>query len=236
MEVRLNRITGVDDAIVALRVSKRNINPDIEDALRESYRRYMDHRSIKEETEFMKDCILSLRKWGSKHITLLKFIDLNFTVYGLHRGGQDDWDSHTKRFDNRIVRSSTRLATFGECEKSDYYKDKIMTTAEACRFLNIDLPDSFDNNCKTFVKVENGYVDINYKKDKDVLRGLYPLCIPSNFIFSINLAEFAHVYKMRNEDTTANPEVQELAEKCMKCIEDYPLLGFTKEFILSIDN
>ena len=43
-------------------------------------------------------------------------------------------------------------------------------------------------------------------------RGLYMLSIPSNFIFKVNLTEWAHVYKERNASGTANPEVKECCE------------------------
>ncbi len=51
-----------------------------------------------------------------------RFLDFSFTVYNLHRAGQDDLDSHAKRMENRIIRSSTRLADFAAGEMSDYYK------------------------------------------------------------------------------------------------------------------
>ena len=51
----------------------------------------------------------SLFKFGTIHITLLKFMDFCFVVQGLHRGATDDWDAHAQRFNNRIVRLSTRL-------------------------------------------------------------------------------------------------------------------------------
>ena len=63
---------------------------------------------------------------------------------GMHRGGQDDIDAHARRFDNRIIRSSTRLAEFSEGEMSDYYRGKIISTDEALNILNIDIPDSFE--------------------------------------------------------------------------------------------
>ena len=51
---------------------------------------------------------------------MLDFVTISVTVEGIHRAGQDDWDAHAKRFDNRIIRSSTRLADFSEGEMSDY--------------------------------------------------------------------------------------------------------------------
>ena len=59
-----------------------------------------------------------------------------------------------------------------------------------------------------------------YIDNKDVKRGLYMLSIPSNYIFKVNLTEFAHVYKERNSGGTANPEVKECAEQCLNLINN----------------
>lgn len=156
----------------------------------------------------------SITNIGSKHITLLRFVELHFSVYGLHRAGQDDWDSHAKRFENKIVRESTRLATFDGTEKSDYYADKILTMDEVLKSLGIDLLNEININGTKYVRATNGYIKKGLENDNDVKRGLYMESIPSNFIFSCNLTEFAHVYKMRNKLGTANPEVKECCEQC----------------------
>jgi thymidylate synthase ThyX len=153
---------------------------------------------------------------------------------GIHRGGQDDIDSHAKRFNNRIVRSSTRLAEFGD-EKSSYYKDKILTTDEAVKILNINLPDSIQYNGLTYVKTTNGYILEDMKDNKDVKRGLYMLSIPSNFVSQIDLCEFAHVYKERGEHGTANPEVKEWAESISNQLEEW-FPQFNREFLMKILN
>ena len=165
---------------------------------------------------------------------MLKFIDLSITVEGLHRGGQDDWDSHAKRFDNRIIRSSTRLARFGN-EMSDFYKDKIIPTDEALKLWGINLPESIKKNGDTYVKTINGYVREDLKDDNDARRGLYMLSIPSNFIFRINLAEFAHVYKERNQNSHANPEVKQCCEAIMDELNNAQPM-FTRELMLEIKN
>ena len=59
--------------------------------------------------------------------------------------------------------------------------------------------------------------------------------IPSSFIFKVNLAEWAHIYKERGEHGTANPEVKELAELIQQSLERANP-WFTREFILSIEN
>ena len=71
---------------------------------------------------------------------MLRFIDISVTVEGLHRAGQDDWDSHAARFNNRIIRSSTRLASFGY-EMSEWYQDKIIPTDAALDLLGIEAPE-----------------------------------------------------------------------------------------------
>lgn len=255
MKVYLNNISGIDDAIVSLLMSKRTWTPEKENEIRTLVREstnfngtpifnlsfseseLKDYEMDKNvcHSEFGK-WLLKLAKWGSKHITILRFIDMSITVEGLHRAGQDDWDSHASRFSNRIVRSSTRLSSFGY-EMSDFYKDKIIPTDNAMEILGISalLPDQFVHNSKTYVKTINGYVDDHYKNDKDVLRGLYMLSIPSNFIFKINLTEWAHVFKMRNESTSANQEVKELCEAIENSIEKYYPL-FNRDFFNKIVN
>ena len=58
----------------------------------------------------------------------------------------------------------------------------------------------------------NGYILKGMEKSKDVKRGLYMLSIPSDFIFRIQLTEFAHIYKERNIKGTANPELKQAVE------------------------
>ena len=227
MRVILNSIDGIPDAIEAMYFTKRTWNMALHNQIREECA-----KEIKSE-QFNKwlDMVCKMTR---RHITVGKFIDLSFIVIGLHRGGQDDWDSHAKRFDNRIIRSSTRLATYGN-EKSDWYKNKILTTDEALDILEIKSPDTIEYNGKQYVKTINGYILEEYKDNKDVKRGLYMLSIPSNFIFRINLTEFSHVYKERNELGTANPEVKECAESCLREINSiYP--QFNKELMFSIKN
>lgn len=240
MKVYLNRIDGIDDALVALLLSKRTWNREREEETRRLVARctnrngFLKHNERAEELVEYNKKLNVLAKWGKSHITLLKFVNLSVTVEGLHRGGQDDFDSHAKRFDNRIIRNSTRLATFGN-EKSDFYTGKILTIDDLSDLGLIDLPQYFDVDGKRYVKAANGYVLEEYKDNKDVLRGLYPLCIPSSFIFNINLAEWSHVYKERRAGGTANPEVKELAEAIQDAIQtEYP--QFDRELMLAIKN
>ena len=218
MKVYLNKITGVDDALVSLLMSKRTWTREKEIEIRKMVRDALSDNgflNIKDK-KFLVE-IDKLIKYGVDygHTTLLRFIDLSYTVEGLHRGAQDDFDSHAKRLDNRIVRSSTRLATFTNGEKSEWYEDKILYPFEICQALGITLPEQFEQDGNTYVKADFGYVNAAYlgtKEENDVRRGLYPLGIPSNFIFKAQLPEFAHIVQHRDRTSEANPELKEMME------------------------
>lgn len=242
MKAYLNSIQGIPDAITSMFMSKRTWTRDKEREIRDACDYVLDRTGRFQINPDSKDervvqynkWLGSLTKWGTQHITMLKFIDLSVTVEGLHRAGQDDWDAHAKRFDNRIIRSSTRLARFGN-EMSDFYKDKIVPTDMALDILNIDLPEKITKDGQTYVRNINGYVREDLFDDNDTRRGLYMLSIPSNFIFKVNLAEFAHVYKERNKNGHANPEVKECCEQIMDLITDAQPM-FTRELMLAIKN
>lgn len=215
MKVYLNKITGIDDALVSLLMSKRTWTREKELEIRKMVRSALTEEGFLKENE--KDFLLQMDKLikygvGYGHTTLLRFIDLSFTVEGLHRGGQDDFDSHAKRLDSRIVRSSTRLATFEQGEFSDYYKGKVLTPEDICGHLGIELPKEIDIDGTTYVKGAFGYIKKGLEDNKDVKRGLYPLGIPSNFIFKVQYPEFGHIYQHRCYGSTANPEVQQMVE------------------------
>lgn len=248
MEVRLNGITGVEDAIIAMHMSKRSWTPDdelrikreVRDLLNcsyygyplESIDEYQDHKEVVKEVEHEFKTLLKL---GQKHITLLKFINLSFSVTGIHRGGQDDIDSHAKRMDNRIIRASTRLSDFLP-EKSDFYEDKILTTDEALDLLNINLPEEIDNDGVKYVRTHNGYVRQEFKGNRDVERGLAMLSMPSNFIMNVNLAEFAHIYKMRNMNTNAHPEVKQCIEEMKDLVKHATMWYVDGKYLLEVEN
>jgi thymidylate synthase ThyX len=83
--------------------------------------------------------------------------------------------------------------------------------------------------------MENGYIDEEFANNKDVMRGLYMLSIPSNFIFKCNFTEWAHIVKERDCNSHAAPELQEMVEKvCDKLQSIFPQL--TKEYWYSIRN
>lgn len=214
MKVTLNQITGIDDAIMTMYLSKRSWTEELDRQVRDEVAAIANNKGFfeKECSEDLKKRLTTLLRFGCHHITMLRFINFSVTVQGMHRAGQDDFDSHAKRLDNRIIRSSTRLAKFGADEMSDYYRNKIITTDAALKTLGISLPDELEQDGVTYVKTVNGYVMKEYAENKDVLRGLYMLSIPSTFMFQCNLTEWAHIYKERSSKGTANPEVKEFCE------------------------
>lgn len=242
MNVTVNSITGFDDAFVAMYMSKRRWTPELDKEIRDVCDSVLDKhgRIILQNCQY--DKIKKFNSWlemllrmGKKHITVLRYIDISIMTEGIHRAGQDDIDSHAKRFDNRIIRSSTRLAEFSDGEMSDYYKGKIIPTDEALKILNIDIPETFEFMGRTYYKSPNGYIKEGFQDNKDVKRGLYMLSIPSNFISKINLCEWGHVFKERNKDGGANPEVKQWAEEVMKQITQFHN-QITRDYVLSINN
>ena len=243
MEVYLNRVDGIDDAIVSMYLSKRTLTRELECEIREEVRACSaDFDSAKQtpkgcicnSTDKLKDWLNKLFKWGARHITMLRFIDLSFTVYGLHRGAQDDFDAHAMRLNNRIIRSSTRLANFQPNELSDFYQGKIIPTDQALAILGITTPEELEVDGTTYVRSVNGYIMKGHENDKDYKRGLYMLSIPSCFIFRVQLTEFAHIYRERNITGTANPELKDAVEKMADAIYQATDGYVTRDLLLAI--
>lgn len=242
MKVYLNEISGLWQAIVSMYMSKRSWTREKEREIMHIFEQCYDRRGFLYKLRLGDTAEIALMgmmdklfKWAPKHITMTRFLDFSFTVEGLHRGAQDDFDAHAKRLENRILRSSTRLAKFGGDEKSDWYKDKILTTDEALKYMDTPVPPAFMLNGRTYVKTVNGYVLEEYENDKDVLRGLYMLSIPSNFTFKVNCTEFAHILKERDKNGHAHPELKECVEEMLRLItEQIPQL--TREWFYSVKN
>lgn len=238
VKANLDKIVGFDDAIIALYESKRSIEPSKIEYIRmlnflntmTSTGSLIEDKRINEE---FKDMLLKVFKYGKEHITLLRYIDLSITIFGLHRGGMDDLDSHAKRMENRIIRSSTRLANYKN-EKSEFYQDKILTLDDAIEKSLINVPNELFYNGNKYIKATNGWVLAEFENEKDITRGLLPLSIPMNCIFKINLAEFAHIFKLRNESSTAHPEVrrciESLTHQLLKMLNHY----ISREYLDSI--
>lgn len=228
MKVYVNKITGIDDAFVTLFVSKRSWTRAKEENIRAVCDRVLDRNGRlrdnvdQSDLEQFQKWMDILTKWSVRHITLLRFVDISVTVDGLHRAGQDDWDSHARRFDNRIIRNSTRISgsNFGY-ELSSWYEDKILPTDMAAKELGLELPNEIEHNGQTYVKAVNGYILKGLEDKPDVKRGLYMLSIPSSFVFKVNLTEWAHVYKERNWSSSANPEVRECCEAIADQLEQF---------------
>lgn len=237
MNVYLNEINGLWAAIDAMYFSKRSWTRRQEEHLKELYAEHFDRwgRKIKEPNAEMQDLLNKIFKWARSHITLGKFLDFSFTVEGLHRGAQDDFDSHAKRLDNRIIRSSTRLANFGHEEKSEWYRGKILSTDEAMDRLGLAMPETILVDGETYVRAVNGYIREDLKDDKDVKRGLYMLSIPSNFIFKCNCTEFAHIVNERDAESHAHPELRMMIEECKAVLQEH-LPNLTTEWYRSIKN
>lgn len=244
MNIYLNRISGIEDAIISLFISKRNWSRELENRIYAVCRHVLTERgglypegespaTPQEQEQFM-SWLDALTRWGWQHTTLLRFIDMSVTVEGLHRAGQDDWDSHAKRFNNRIIRASTRLAEFSY-ETSDWYRDKIIPTDVALEALGIQRPERMEVDGVTYVRAVNGYIREDLAANADVKRGLYMLSIPSTFIFKVDLTEWAHVYKERNQNGRANPEVKLCCEAIADQIEQM-IPAFNRELFLKIKN
>ena len=240
MKVYLNEITGIADAITSMYFSKRTWSRAKEDEIRTVCNNVLSSDGCfigtgsEAENNAYTGWMATLVKWGCIHPTMLRFIDLSFTVEGLHRAGQDDWDAHAKRFNNRIIRSSTRLAEFG-AELSSWYQGKVIPTDTALELLGINLPETTTREGIPFVRTTGGYIREDLADDKDVKRGLYTLGIPSNFTYKVDVVEFAHVYKERNVNGTAHPEVKELCERSTDLIQEYQP-WFNRELLLAIKN
>lgn len=247
MEVYLNRIDGWDDAILTMFYSKRTITRDFEKEVRKVVYENTNHDPDEgvigelspnppKDWGKLNSWLTTLFKWAPHHTTMGRFLDLSFTVYGMHRAGQDDWDAHAKRYNNRIIRSSTRLADFKGGEMSEYYEGKILPTDVALTALGIITPDEIEYEGQTYVRAVNGYILKGMENSKDVKRGLYMLSIPSNFIFKVDLTEFAHVYKERRQEGTAAPEVKTACEDMVDQLVFSSLGYINRELLMKVKN
>ena len=137
MKVSVTAVTGYEEAFVAMFISKHTWTPELDREIRELVGRCVDRygnriSSTDEDNEKFDKWLSTLLKMGKRNITVLRFINIHIMIEGLHRAGQDDVDAHARRFENKIIRSSTRLATFNENEVSDWYCGKILTDGQAC--------------------------------------------------------------------------------------------------------
>ena len=238
MEIPYLKITGWDDAIRALYMTNKNYTPDLEKRISESARSY--EMSLTDEAlgdysdlQWFSNEIDKVIKYGNRHITLLRFVDVSWVVSGLHRGAQDDFDAHAERYDNRIVRMSTRTKNDSKlAEVSDWYKDKILTWQDLEKIFN--LPEKVTKDGEEYVRTAFGYIKndlVGTKDEKDVRRGLVPLATASTFIVKCQITELCHVFRERNEDGNAAPELKMMMEDLVEKISDiHPSLN--RDFFL----
>lgn len=237
MKVYLNKITGLGESFTSLLMSKRSWTREKElELLQLEADNTVNGRVIENYSTEFKTWMDKIIRWGvygfqnpeydiciQGHTTLLRYIDLSISVEGLHRAGQDDLDSHAARMNNRIVRSSTRLATFSEGEKSDWYKGKILYPFEVLDKVGDGVVPAMmiDKDGEAYVRTDFGYIRKDLVDDKDVKRGLYPEAIPSNFTFKIQYPEFCHLYQHRDKLSGANPEVKECVEAIAEQLKEF---------------
>ena len=240
MQVYVNEVNGLGDAIATLYLSKRNIDREKEVHIRNLVKAFPDlqYNELEplEDYEELMELVSKVKKYGIHHTTLLRFVDISCSVYGLHRGAQDDFDAHAKRLEGRIVRSSTRLAKFEGGEKSSYYEGKILTTDEVAEYLNTTLPKVIYKDNKKYVKAPNGYILEEEQDNQDVVRGLYMLSIPSNFIFKCNLVDFAHIVSLRDKNGHAAPELVEAIEEMLAQLNEMTNGFITRELLYEIES
>lgn len=260
MKATITEMHSIKDAIRTLYMSKRSWNQSIDDTVDAALGYFADksgrinwhwindavghadthHDRVTQSGVKIKDMIDKLFKWGQKHTTMLRFLDASVVVEGLHRGATDDFDAHAKRLENRIIRSSTRLADYTTEEMSDWYNGKIIPTDTALSIVGMELPDEINYNGIEYVRSTNGYIVKGMEDNRDVKRGLYMLSLPMTFTFKVNIVELAHIYRERGTKAggangTAAPELQEMMEQLMDQLEEwYPQL--TREYLLGIRN
>ena len=251
MQIYLSSYTGWKDAFQTMFMSRGTWTPELAFEIafvcnqclngNGTIKTTSDHDSMEKFNKWRN----LLFKWGKTHITLLKFMDFCFIVQGLHRGATDDWDAHAQRYNNRIVRLSTRLSAMKNVDEesndlimSDYYQDKVLTLGQVVNILGIELPETIKKDETTFVRGINGYVREDLKDDGDAKRGLYPLGFSNLFIFKCNIVEYAHVRDLRMKKTEghpqsghAHPEIWDLVDMIDAELEK---IGVTKEMLDSI--
>lgn len=163
------------------------------------------------------------------HHTLMKYIDVSFFTEGLHRGAQDDLDSHAIAFNNRITRFSTRLAEIGSIELSEWYKGKVIPyDKEICGiepFIKVG-EDMYVATPFGYVLEKYAQVPAKNGRDRDVQRGLMPIGMASNALWKIDLFNLRYVYHMRSKLTKTHPELKLVLENLADQIEQHvPVFG-----------
>lgn len=260
MKIPYLKITGWGGAIRSMYMTNKNYTEELEAKIRkceEAYNaynttdsympfdsnlqvRFENTNTVMSETLYADDAkwfeneINKVIKIGRHHITLLRYVDVEWIVDGLHRGAQDDFDSHAERFDNRIVRMSTRTNNDGKlAEISDWYKGKILTFQDLSDIFN--MPEEIEKDGVIYTRTPFGYIQkdvIGTPIERDVRRGLVPLAVSSTFIVKCQITELCHVYRERNRNGNAAPELKDMIEMVVERIsKEVPALN--SEFFLT---
>lgn len=258
MNFQLMSITGLEAACASLKFTRRTWTPEWDTNMRSIVQACTGRNGFyigsndEEATTAFKNHMYKLAQYGAGygsaaidagHETLLRFIDFEVIVRGLHRGAQDDLDAHAMRMNNRIVRASSRPGNATNTgELSDWYKDKILTFEQVANAImsadeiamadyypedvNITVSDGENQNTVTFKKSQHGYIREDLIDNGDAQRGLYRLGMASDCIFKVSLHDMRHIYKRRNQFTKASPELAMGIESLANQIEDsLPVLG-----------
>ncbi|KUK53788.1 MAG: hypothetical protein XD78_0885 [Desulfotomaculum sp. 46_296] len=252
MQFRLVKVAGVDDAIISLFMSKRSYTCEKADNVRRTVAKYSDHAGFihlpdndTQETAQIRDWLENITKYGAQlgykrnHETILRFIDFTVETVGLHKAGMGDLDAHAQRMNNRIVRSSSRLAEFASGEKSEFYDEKVMSVGEVISLMReskaeVNIPETVEINGVDYRFNGFGYIRKGYCDDQDVIRGTYMLSIPSDSIWKADFIGMKHIYAMRNKHTHAHPELRDGMEQVAGQIEQaLPIVGkaITNEWV-----
>jgi thymidylate synthase ThyX len=170
MEFKLFKVSGYEEAIMSLRMSKGKFYSwgkalDIQRlvyavtdqqgfiASEEEYSAKMqildglpgkltgNYEKDIEEFERLLQLSFNNAMGEHKHHTLIKYIDISFFTEGLHRGAQDDLDAHAIAFNNRITRFSTRLAEISDTKLSEWYEDKVIPFYEAFDLIDLQMEE-----------------------------------------------------------------------------------------------
>jgi hypothetical protein len=212
MIATIQNISGLDDAICAMLLSRRKWSHQKDEALRDACDKCMTRRGFwlaetpPEAAKTVLAYLPGLVARGIKegHHTLIQMIDISVTIQDMHRGAQDDLDAHAHRMGNRVIRNSTRLGKWKGGERSDWYRGKILTAQEAGT-----VEDEVSWYGEDFKWNGFGYVRKDLFDDQDVQRGTYPLSIPSTFTFRVSYDGLRHIYSLRGPKSHANPEIHE---------------------------
>lgn len=117
-----------------------------------------DYTKDKAEFERLLGITFNNAMGGFDHHTLMKYIDVSFFTEGLHRGGQDDLDSHAMGFNNRITRFSTRLAEISEPKLSEWYEDKVIPFHDAHHIILAQAVQEYGRNPDEDLKALIDYI------------------------------------------------------------------------------